>query len=486
MRPTVSFLTQEMKLNIIDQAFDILCHKGIMYENNNALKILARGNARVDHDSGKVLFSRDLIENTLKTCCKAFNMYDSGGDKTHSFTDYHTHFTPGSSALYYLDGVRENYRKPLTADYINYAKIVAQLPAIAAQSTAFIPSDVPDKISDSYRLFLSLLYCRKPVVTGVFRIESFELMKNLLLAVRGSEKNLKDKPLAVFSCCPTSPLKWSHVTSQNLIDCARLSVPVEIIAMPLAGFIAPVTLMGTIIQHTAETISGIILAQLVNPGTPILYGGSPAIFDARLQTTPMGAMETMMIDCAYNEIGKFFQIPTQAYIALSDAKLLDSQAGIETGMGATLAALAGINSISGPGMMDFENCFSLEKLVVDNEICAMAHRMIAGIADTEQESILPLIEELSSEGHLLTSEHTMQFLRSEHKYPDKIIERANHSQWVSEGKITLLQKAGKRVRKLIDDYHETALPQESQKEVIDLMEAEARLYGMEQLPDFNI
>ena len=101
----------------------------------------------------------------------------------------------------------------------------------------------------------------------------------------------------------------------------------------------------------------------------MLWGGSPAVFDVRYETTPMGAVETMMLDCAYSEIGERLGLPTQGYIALCDAKLLDAQAGLETAMGATLAALAGINSVSGPGMLDFESCQSLEKLVVDNEIC---------------------------------------------------------------------------------------------------------------------
>ena len=247
---------------------------------------------------------------------------------------------------------------------------------IAAQSTAFIPADVAEEISDSYRLFLSLLYCEKPVVTGAFTIESFEIMRDMQLAVRGSEKALREKPLTIFSCCPTSPLKWSEITSQNLLDCARYHIPVEFIAMPLSGFMAPVTLIGTLIQHTAETLSGVVIGQLASPGTPMLYGGSPAIFDVRYETTPMGAVETEMIDCAYSEIGKRLGMPTQAYIAFSDAKQLDAQAGLETAMGATLAALSGINSISGPGMLDFESSQSLEKLVLDNEICGMVLRLV--------------------------------------------------------------------------------------------------------------
>ena len=99
----------------------------------------------------------------------------------------------------------------------------------------------------------------------------------------------------------------------------------------------------------------------------------------------MGAIETMMIDCAYNEIGKHLGIPTQAYISLTDSKQLDVQAGLESGMGAALAALSGINNISGPGMIDFESCISLEKLVIDNETCGMALRMVRGIELTDVE-----------------------------------------------------------------------------------------------------
>ena len=103
--------------------------------------------------------------------------------------------------------------------------------------------------------------------------------------------------------------------------------------MPLSGFMAPVTLVGTLIQHTAETLSGVVISQVASPGAPILYGGSPAIFDMRYETTPMGAIETMMIDCAYNEIGKSLGMPTQAYISLSDAKRLDAQAGLGAAWG---------------------------------------------------------------------------------------------------------------------------------------------------------
>jgi trimethylamine--corrinoid protein Co-methyltransferase len=268
-----------------------------------------------------------------------------------------------------------------------------------------------------------------------------------------------------------------------VVDCARHSIPVEFISMPLAGFIAPVTLTGTLIQHAAETLSGIVISQLTRPGAPILYGGSPAVFDVRYETTPMGAVETMMIDCACNEIGKHLGLPTQAYISLSDAKNLDAQAGLETGMGAVLAALSGINNISGPGMLDFESCQSLEKLIVDNEICGMALRCLEGIEPKEDFPATALFEELIREQHLLIAKHTRRYLKEEHLFPGPAIDRANRHRWQEEGGKTLGERAHGEVQRHVECYTPSALPDDTKKELVRIMEGEARRHGQDTLPE---
>jgi len=483
MRPKIKFLDENLIKRIVTEACDILSTLGVEIHNNEVLSMLSDHGAAVDKETLKVKLTEDIIEKALRTAPGSFKLYGLNGTETHDFSGDNVYFTPGSAALNILDNKTNQMRKPATEDYINYVKVISQLENIASQSTAFIPADVHEKISDSYRLFLSLLYGEKPVVTGTFTIEAFNIMKDLQLAVRGTEEALKEKPLTIFSCCPTSPLRWSDVTSQNVVDCANYGIPVEFISMPLSGFMAPVTLVGTLVQHTAETISGIVISQLTNPGAPMLYGGSPAIFDVRYETTPMGAIETMMIDCAYNEIGKYLGLPTQAYISLSDAKLLDAQAGLETGIGATLAALSGINNISGPGMLDFESCQSLEKLVLDNEICGMCLRLIEGIEPKEDFPALPIFQELLQEQHLLISKHTRKYLKDEHYIPNPVIDRANRARWKEEGALTLGERAHQEVEKLIESYQSTTLSKEIRKELIKLMEKEALRYGQEKLPE---
>jgi trimethylamine--corrinoid protein Co-methyltransferase len=445
--------------------------------------MLSDHGAEVDMDRRHVVFTREMIEQALQTVPDSFKLYDAHGEQTHSLGGANVHFTPGSAALNVLDYETKELRKPTTGDYVDYVKVVSQLEHIASQSTAFIPADVHEQISDSYRLFLSLMYGHKPVVTGTFTIDSFEVMKNLQVAVRGSEEALAEKPLAIFSACPTSPLKWSDVTSQNVVDCARYSIPVEFISMPLSGFMAPVTLIGSAVAHTAETLSGVVISQLSRPGAPVLYGGSPAIFDVRYETTPMGAIETMMIDCANNEIGKHLGMPTQAYISLSDAKQLDAQAGLESGIGATLAALSGINNISGPGMLDFESCHSIEKLVVDNEISGMTARLVKGMTPKDDFPALPIFEELLREGHLLIAEHSRRYLREEHYFPGPVIDRANRARWQAEGSLTLGQRAHAQVEALLAGYEPSGLADSAKGELIALMEAEARRYGQDELPE---
>jgi len=483
MRPRIRFLSDELIDRIVAEAVDILCNLGIEVHNDKVRSILCDHGASVEPGSQRVVLTKGMIERVLESAPRSFKLFDAYGAETHDLSGDNCYFTPGSAALNILDHDTQEMRHPMTADYVRYAKVVSQLDHIASQSTALIPSDVHEKISDSYRLFLSLLYCPKPVVTGAFTIESFEVMKDFQVAIRGSAEALADKPLTIFSCCPTSPLKWSDVTAQNLLDCARYAIPVEFISMPLAGFMAPVTLTGTLIQHTAETVSGVVISQLARPGTPVLYGGSPAIFDVRYETTPMGAIETMMVDCAYAEVGKRLGLPTQAYIALSDAKRLDSQAGLESGIGAILAALAGINNISGPGMLDFESCQSLEKLVLDNEICGMAHRLLRGIVPMDDFPAIPLLEELLRESHLLISAHTRRYLRAEHFMPGPVIDRANRSRWKEEGGLSLGDRAHQEVERLVTSYRPPELPEEVREELIRLMSREARRYGQDYLPE---
>jgi trimethylamine--corrinoid protein Co-methyltransferase len=253
--------------------------------------------------------------------------------------------------------------------------------------------------------------------------------------------------------------------------------------MPLTGATGPATLLGAVVQHTAENLSGVTIHQLVKAGSPIVWGGSPAAFDMRAGTTPMGAIETMMIDCAYAEVGKHLGLPTHAYLGMSDAKVVDAQCGLESSGGALLGALTGINMISGPGMLDFESCFSLEKLVIDAEIVGMAKRLVAGITERETPLGLDIIRQVGHAGNFLTTRHTRRWFREELFIPSAAIDRDFRRNWEAKGGLDAAARAHQRVEEVIAAYEPKPLPDDVAQELEAITLRAAQAAGMDNLPE---
>ncbi len=448
LRPRVSFLDEGFVSEVVDQALRVLREVGVFVEYRPAVDRLLDAGARLSAE-GRVLIGPELVKHALAGAPDQVRLYDRAGERALTIGGDNVHFDPGSAAIRVYDYEARQLRPALTSDCVAFARLAEQLPAMALQSTSVVPEDVPIAVADRTRLRIALEYCQKPVVTGTFAEASFEVMRQMLVLVRGSKEALRQRPLAIFDCCPSPPLKWSALTCSVLMGCAEHGIPAELVSMPLTGATAPVTLAGALAQHTAENLSGVVIHQLTGPGAPIIYGGSPSAFDMRWGTTPMGAIETMMLDGAYAQIGKHFGLPTHAYMGLSDAKVVDYQAGLESGLGALLAALAGINVVSGAGMLDFESAQSLEKLVLDHEACAMALRCLAGIERRDLEAVAEVIQQGVASEQFLHLDHTRQWFRQEFYRPGRVIDRLVSDAWVAEGARTAYERAHEEVRRLL-------------------------------------
>jgi trimethylamine--corrinoid protein Co-methyltransferase len=381
-----------------------------------------------------------------------------------------------------LDSETQEQRAPVTDDLVKFVKLVETLPQLDAQSTAFVCSDVPKEIGDLYRLYLALNYMRKPIVTGAFRKDTWWTMKDMLVAVAGSEDALAERPVAIFDVCPSPPLMWSDLTCQNMIDCARHGIPSELISMPMAGATAPVTIAGAVVQHTAESMSGVTICQLAAEGAPIVWGGSPAVFDMREGTTPMGAVGTWMIDVSYTEVGKALGLPTHVYLSMSDAKVVDAQCGLESAGSTLLAALAGVNMVAGAGMLDFESCQSCEKLVIDAEIIGMAKRLIAGVEVRDEPIALDLMRNMGHRGEYLGQLHTLKWFREEQYIPSEIIDRGSLEAWKKKGRKTAWERAQARVTALLDTYKSAPMSDDLRGELRAITLTAAQTFGMDVLP----
>jgi trimethylamine--corrinoid protein Co-methyltransferase len=482
MRPELRILSEDLIRRILEEGFQLLVDPGVRIHNSQALDLLASAGAQVDRSSQIASIPEPIVRQALVTAPHAFDLYDLDGRPAVHYGGDDVHFDPGSAAISILDSDRQEPRSPLTDDFVRFVQLVEQLPAIDAHSTALVCSDVVEEIGDLYRLYLALHFMRKPIVTGAFRKDTWWTMKEMLAAVAGGDEALAARPTAVFDVCPSPPLLWSDLTCQNLIDCARSMIPAELVSMPLAGATAPVTLAGAVVQHTAESLSGVTIGQLARPGSPIVWGGSPAVFDMRHGTTPMGDVGTWMIDLAYVQIGKALGLPTHAYLGMSDAKIVDAQAGLESAGGTILAALAGVNMVSGAGMLDFESCQSMEKLVLDAEIIGMAKRLVAGVEAREDPIALTLMRQLRHQADYLGQEHTLRWFQQEFYLPSDVIDRGSYDAWHARGSPSAAERARTRVRQLLADAPPSRLPEDLKAELRRIATSTARRFGMDELP----
>jgi trimethylamine---corrinoid protein Co-methyltransferase len=470
VRPRLELLDQPLVERILNEAFQLIQTPGVRVAPY-VFELLRSAGARVE--TGVAHIPESLARQALSTVPHEFFLYDRQGRPSVHYGGDDVHYDPGSSCLNILDSETQKPRPAQSADLIRLVQIAEMLPQYAAQSTALVCNDVPEEVGDWYRLLLVLLYSEKPVVTGAFSGPSLQTMLALLSEESGGAEVLRRKPRAVFDVCPSPPLNWSEFASQNMVDLARAGVPAEIVSMPLAGATAPVTLTGSVVQHAAECISGIVIHQLAQPGAPVVWGGAPAIFDMRTGTTPMGAIETAMLDLACAQVGKHLGLPTHAYLVATDGKSLDAQAGMESSISAVLGALAGINMISGAGMLDFLACHSIEKLVVDAEAIASAQRLLQGIEPRGDSLALGVFAQIGLNGDFLKLKETRALFRSEQHFPSTIIQRG-------EDAPDILARARERVEEMLSSYCRPAF--DRIEAVREFAESTARRAGLECSP----
>lgn len=469
MRPALAVLEPVLIERIIDEALGVLEKTGVMIDDERALQRLAGAGLQVDPASGRVRFPRASVERALATAPSSVTLHDRDGQVAAVLEGDNVHFVPASSALRVLDRRTQKARVPLTPDFVEYVRLADGLRNISYLSTAFIPTDIPQDVADVWRLYLVLAHSKRPVVSGAFTAWGVPRMGQVMAMFRDDRADLVRRPMSIFTCCPNTPLRWGEDPVANVMDCAEWGIPIEIVPVLLLGMISPVTTVGALVLHTAEVLSGLTIAQVVRPGTPVIFGGAPASFHMQLMTNPMTAVEALQLYCGYAQVAKRLGLPCQAYMALSDSKFNDPQAGMESGVGAFLAASAGINSVSGPGMLDYVNCFSFEKLVFDDEIVAHAQRFVRPV---EVRGDLPageLIAELVRDNHLLTAEHTLDHWPDELYMPGPTLDRTNWDQWAEQGSRDWRARANEVIDETLSAYEVEPLEQRLHDQIRQLI-----------------
>ena len=454
MRPTLNVLDTPLINQIVDEAKRILLEVGVEVRSK-ALRqrLLDYGHGLELDKDGRLHFPPDVVDQAIATTPSSFTLYDRDGNPHSEIGGNNVHFTPGSSALKIQDHRTGQTRLSNTADFVEYIRLCDGLQNIAYPATAFSTNDdIEADVSDIWRLYLCLLHSRKPIVSGAFTEHGVPRMAEMMQLFRRDRADLIERPLSIFTITATGNFRYSEDSGQNLLDCVEAGIPIEIVPVTLMGLIAPVTLVGATVFHTADVLAGLTMAQIIKPGAPVLFGGAPATFHMKAATSPMMAVEALHLDVAYTAVGKHLNIPTQTYMALSESKFLDAQAGAESYATALLAALAGINSVSGAGMLDYLMVFSLPKLVFDDALCGQALEFVREMRIIEDIPTVDMARALLDEQHMITADHTLKHWPEQLYLPNEVIDRQNRENWQKAGSPDLWQRTLAETERLLAAY----------------------------------
>jgi trimethylamine--corrinoid protein Co-methyltransferase len=456
MKPRLHVLDDTLTQQIINEAKKILNVIGVDIKGSALRRRLLDAGLKFNEQGDRLFFPPDVVDAAIKTTPTSFSLYNRDGKPHAEIGGENVYFTPGSSGLSLLDHRSGETRPATTADFVEYVRLADGLTNIAYLATAFSTNDIDPQVSDIWRLYLCLIGSRKPVVSGAFSEHGVPRMAEIMQLFRHDRADLIERPLSIFTITPTGMFRYSEDSCQNLLDCVEAGIPVEIVPVTLMGLIAPVTLVEAAVFHTADVLAGLTMAQLIRPGMPVLFGGAPAAFHMRTTTAPMSAVEALRLDAAYVAVAKSLGVPTQAYMALSDSKFLDAQAGAETFGSALLAALSGVNSVSGPGMLDYVLTFSLAKLVFDDEMCGQALAFVREVKPLADLPALDLVRDLLDKQHLLTAEHTLRYWPQALYLPGNVIDRDNRDGWEKAGSPLLERRTFDEVERRLAAYEPPA------------------------------
>lgn len=453
MRPTLNVVSDDLTAKILAEAKRLMAEKGMEIRGPEMKKRLLEHGLKTDKSGKRVLFPADVVDKAIEDAPSSFTLHDRDGKPYTEIGGNNVHYVPGSSGLKILDHRTNETRLANSTDFIEYARICSGLEHVAYLATAFSTNkDIESQVSDAWRLYMCLTTSKKPVVSGAFSEHGVPRMTEMMQLFRADKKDLVAKPMSIFTITATGNFRYGEDSCQNLLDCVEHGIPVEIVPVTLMGLIAPVTLVGALVFHCVDVLTGITMAQIVRPGAPVLFGGAPATFHMKAASSPMAAIEAQHLNVAYVQIAKSLNLPTQAYMALSDGKFLDAQAGGETFSSALLAAIAGVNSVSGPGMLDFVLTFSLPKLVFDNEVCGQCLHFVRELEVMGDLPAEQLVDDLLAEDHLITSPHTLEYWPKELYLTDPVIDRENREAWQKAGSKDLVTRATEEVEQRLAAY----------------------------------
>jgi trimethylamine--corrinoid protein Co-methyltransferase len=447
----------EAQIRRIHQAsLHVLEHTGIHVENAEVLGLYRQGGGQVE--GNRVLISRSMVTEALEKAPSRVLL--AGRDPAHDVVleGKRVYAGTGGSPTTVLDPGADTVRPATLHDLANLTCLADTLPHCDFVVIPVSPTDVPDEDLPMSRFYTSLVSTTKHVMGGVFSLAGARQVLELGTMIAGSAEALRERPfISCITSWMVSPLHLDAGVTDILLEWCRSGLPVALSSAPMAGSTSPMTLAGTLVQLNAEQLSGIVLIQLVRPGTPVLAGYIPGLADMRSGGYLGGAVEFGIMQAAAAQLAHFYGVPIYGSGGMTDSKVPDAQAGYEKMATFLLAAMGGCHYIHhAHGMVTNMSAASLEQMVIDDEIVGMALRALRGVEVSDDALAVEAIDRVGPGGHYLMDAHTIQFMRSEPFHPP-LADRQNRPMWEAAGKLDARARATARVEKLLSKHEPPGL-----------------------------
>jgi trimethylamine--corrinoid protein Co-methyltransferase len=443
--------TPDQMTRIHDASMELLSSVGVAFNEPEALEIFASKGFKVD---GKTVFMTEAqIQKALETAPSRFTVTARNPEKSVAVGEDDFVFAPGYGAPFIAlpDG---SQRESTMTDYDNFCKLIQTSKTIDMNGFMMVePGDVAPETAHLDMIFSSIVLCDKPFMgSPVSKQGARDCIEMASIIWGGKDRLIAAGPVSVSLINSLSPLQFSDEMAGSLIELARANQACVIASLIMAGSSGPVTLSGVLALQNAEILAGITLAQLVNPGAPVVYGSTSSAMDMRTGGLAIGCPELSMVVSATAQMARFYKIPSRSGGGLTDAHFPDGQAAAESTLALSTAARSGINFIlHSAGILGAYIAMSFEKFLMDEEMCGIIRKLIKPIDVSDEAIDVEMIKSVGIGGQYLTQPKTFKLCRTEF-YMTDFLNRQNYAGWRAAGSKRIDQVAAESLSRRLAAY----------------------------------
>ena len=446
----------------------ILEQIGLDFGYPPAIEVLKKGGAKIDGQ--RVFFPPGLVEEQIKKPPAEFTLYARNPEHNVVIGGRHTVFAPGYGAPFVTD--LDNGRRQATLkDFENFVKLTgASANQDLLSGTVVEPTDVPAEIRHARMLYASVKNSDKCFMGSTMGAQAARECLQMAYILFGSRAELASKPVIFGIVGALTPLKYDARMLEALMEYAAAGQPQIIASLAIAGATGPVTMAGNLALQNAEVMAGIVLAQLVREGTPVIFGGVSSNAEMRNGTLSIGSPEMAINAAATAQMARYYGLPVRGGGAVCDAKSPGAQASYESMMNLLMARLSGINFVlHSAGILESFNCMSYEKFVIDDEMCGMVRRIKRGYEVNPDTLSFDVVKEVGPGGHFLDKDHTFDHFRTEF-YQPQLSNRDDYVSWQTNGSTRNQATANKKYKEILETYEAPELSPDVDKELMKFIE----------------